>query len=178
MRAPTPTERRLLLLLLAALFLAVNIVALRAWRDASAAQRAALARAEAETRENQAWLLAAEAIPQNLRQPGTPPPLLEKDASSQLLALVRSTAQQFGLTILEESLPPAPEGLPERASCARIKLSGPFSGMVKMLFELQKPGQWRAVENLILKADTTPQNVLAEMEVRQYYFLAPPGANP
>ncbi|MCX7869524.1 MAG: hypothetical protein N2322_06180 [Terrimicrobiaceae bacterium] len=164
--------------MLAAVFVALNLVGLRAWRDASAAQRTAIQQARSAADEQKAWLLAAEAIPERLRNPGSPPPLSEKDASSELIGLVRSTAQQHGLTILEESLPPPPPGLPERAAAARVKLSGPFAGVVRLLFDLQKPGQWRSVEQLILKADATPQNVLAEMEVRQYYSQTSEGANP
>jgi hypothetical protein len=159
----------LLVFLLAAVFVALNLVGLRAWRQASDAQKAAIAAAQAQAEEQKAWLLAVEEIGGEFRSLPTPPALGEKGASSSLIDLVRSAAQANGLTILEESLPPAPEGLPEQAAGARVKLSGPFKGIVRMLFELQQPGQWRSVERLILKAEATPQNVLAELELRQYF---------
>lgn len=169
MRTLNPNERRLLALLLAALFLALNLAGLRAWTQASAAQRRALAEAQKQQEECKSWLAAAEAIPETFRQPPSLPVLTEREATSTLLELVRSAAQRNGLSLMEESLPPAPPGLPERAACVRLKLTGPFAGLVRMLFELQKPGAWRAVEELIVRAEATPQNVLAEMEVRQYF---------
>jgi len=179
MRPLTQTERRLLIFMAGAVFLALNLVGMRIISVASAAQKQREASLQAEIAEGKDWMLAAELIGEKGENIPQPPSMGEKAATSSLLAELRAAVQEDGLTIVEESLPPAPEGLPERAVSLRLKLSGPYSGLVRFLFKVQQPGSWRSVEQLILKADPAPQNVLAEMEVRQYYGeLASPGGEP
>lgn len=169
MRQPTPSERKLLWALIAAVFVALNLGAARLWTTFMAAQDRALATAKSSIEEGRGWILAAEGLGDSLRNLPRPPLLAERDASSTLLREVRSAAASGGLTIMEESLPPPPVGLPEDAVAVRIKLGGPFSGLVRFLFSIQQPDAWRAIETMTVKADATPQNVLAELEIRQYY---------
>jgi|GEM_PF-329394 len=182
MRPPTATERKLLIFLLGAVFVAINLAGLRFWMSLSKRHEARQSATSARLLEGQSWILAAESIGGDVML--RPPASEEKTASSSLLALARSKAAEFGLTVVEEALPPMPPDLPEPAAVLRLKVNGPFSGLVRFLYAIQEPGAWRSVEQIIVKADPKPQNVLAEMEVRQYYSTgsddgAPaPGDNP
>ncbi|GAB4179122.1 MAG: hypothetical protein Fur0032_19740 [Terrimicrobiaceae bacterium] len=177
MRQPTPSERKLLWALIAAVFVALNLGAMRLWTTFMDAQNRALNAAKATLEEGRGWILAAEGLGDTIRSLPQPPQFAERDASSTLLREVRSAASSGGLTIMEESLPPPPVGLPEDAVAVRVKLGGPFSGLVRFLFAIQQPDAWRAIENMTVKADATPQNVLAELEIRQYYDQSAPGVS-
>ena len=58
-----------------------------------------------------------------------------------------------------------------------VKLTGPFEGVVRMLFALQSPTAWRTIEKLALKSDAQPPNVVADLELHQY-FLPSTSAGP
>ena len=51
----------------------------------------------------------------------------------------------------------------------QTKLSGPFAGVARFLFELQSPIAWRAVSKMTIRSDSEPPNVVMDMEIRQYY---------
>ena len=69
----------------------------------------------------------------------------------------------------EENLLP-PQSSPQGSSVAvAVKLSGPFAGLVKMLFAMQTPSAWRTVDKISIKSDAQPPNVLIEMELRQQF---------
>lgn len=169
MRPPTATERKLLAFLLAAVFVAINLAALRFWTLAARRQQAVKSATASKILEGQSWVLAAESIEGSGEVMASPPASEEKNASSSLLALARAKAGEFGLSVIEEALPPAPPDLPEPAAILKLKVNGPFAGLARFLYAIQEPGQWRSVDQLIVKADPKPQNVLAEMEIRQYY---------
>jgi len=169
MRAPTTSEKRLLAILLGAVFLALNLGAIRIWMNFSQAQDTALTRAQTEISDGQGWIVAAEALGEVVQDIPPLPSTSRSQASTGLLNTIRQAASAGSLTIERESLPPPPTNLPEEAVSARVKLKGPFSGLVRFLYELQAPTAWRSIENLTIKADNEPQNVLAEMEIRQYY---------
>lgn len=180
MRSLSSNERRLLFLMCGAVFVALNLMGMRMISAASSAQKQREAALRAEIAERKDWILVAETIEPEAVDVPDPPALGQKGATSSLLSELRAAVGQDGLIVVEESLPPPPEGLPEKAVSLRLKLSGPFTGLVRFLFNIQQPGQWRSVEQLIIKADPIPQNVLAEMEVRQYYkdIDSPSGETP
>lgn len=171
MRQLTPTEQRLLGILLTAVFIALNLGGLRLLLNARDNHKNALAAAETQILESKEWIdLAAELGPVSQSLPPAPE-MSENSAGADLLQSVRSAATSHGLTVLEESLPGAPEGLSEKAAVLRVKLSGPFQGAVRFLFDVQQQGSWRSIEQFNARAEASPQNILAEMEIRQYYSL-------
>jgi hypothetical protein len=178
MRAPTPSEKRLLILFLSAAFLALNAGGFRLWQNAVRAQTRAIAAAKASVMDARAWITAAEAIGESARNLPPLPAMEPNEAPSELLQAARNAAGSAGLTITGESLAGEPEDIAERAAILRIKLSGPWNGLVNFLFDLQKPDAWCSVEQAVIKADTTPQNVLAELELRQYFEPLEPGRLP
>ncbi len=171
MRQLTPTERRLLTILLTAVFIALNLGGLKLILNARDSQKNALVAAQAKIVESQEWIeLASELGPLSQSLPPAPE-MSENSAGSDLLQSVRAAAASHGLTMLEESLPGPPEGLSEKAAVLRLKLSGPFQGAVRFLFDVQQQGAWRSIEQFNARAEASPQNILAEMEIRQYYSM-------
>ncbi len=175
MRRLSKSERRLLILFAAAVFLAANLLALRFW---SASRRALAGKAvalRAQIAEDRNWLAVfagyeAEAAWTAAHRPT---PLTEDKASSRLVDLVRRSAETHGVVIASESLLP-PKSAEFPSACLQIKLSGAFPGMVRLLFDLQEPGAWRAIEKLTLRGDASPADALAELEIRQFFTSGPP----
>lgn len=178
MRQLTPTERRLLGILLTAVFIALNLGGLKLILNARANQKNALAAAKAQIVESQVWIDLADELGPMSRSLPPAPEMAENNAGSDLLQTVRASATAHGLTVLEESLPGPPEGLSENAAVLRLKLSGPFQGAVRFLFDVQQQGSWRSIEQFNARAEASPQNILAEMEIRQYYTLPSPKESP
>ena len=91
------------------------------------------------------------------------------DASAALLKLERDEAEKSGLKVTEENLLPGQNSTQESTVAVSAKLSGPFEGVVRMLYALQTPTGWRSVEKLTLRSDAQPPNVVADLELRQYF---------
>ena len=69
----------------------------------------------------------------------------------------------------EENLLP-PQDVPQGSSVGvGVKLSGPFAGVVRFLYAIQTPTAWRSIDKLTLRSDTEPPNVIADLEIRQYF---------
>jgi len=76
--------------------------------------------------------------------------------------------------VTEENLLP-PQNTPLGSTVAvDAKFSGPFEGIVRMLFALQTPTAWRSVDKLTLQSDTQPPNVIANLVLRQYFRSSTP----
>ncbi len=176
MRSLTQTESRLLTFLIAAVFLALNIAGAKILMTTLQNQKLATEAAKLAIDDSKFWIEEAAELSPVSRDLPPAPAMDEKTSGSNLIQSVRSAAESAGLTIIEESLPGPPEGSTDPVAVLRAKMNGPFSGMVKFLYDVQQPGQWRSMEMLTLKAEASPQNVLAEMEIRQYYSLSDPGA--
>ena len=176
MRTLAPSEKRLLLILCGALFLALNMLGLRSFLQTRTKLRQSIVTARAELSEDKSWVSLADTLVPADRWISTHPmPALAADqASAALLKSEREEAEKAGLKIEEENLLP-PEGNPYGSSVSvSAKLSGPFQSMVKFLFAIQSPDAWRRVEKLTLRSDTQPPNVLAELELRQDFQSANP----
>jgi hypothetical protein len=174
MRSPAPNEKRLLVILAAALFLAANMLGLRAFAQARAKARASVTAAKAALSEEQAWAgLAGTFLPAERWIDSHPmPELTPNDASAELLRQERGAAEGAGLKVLEETLSPAATTSQGSAVGVAMKVSGPFAGMVRFLFAMQTPTAWRTVDKLTLRSDAEPPNVVAELELRQLFRSA------
>jgi hypothetical protein len=169
MRTLAPSEKRLLLILCSALFLALNMLGLRAFLQTRTKLRQAIESARGELSEDRNWVsLADTLVPADRWISAHPMPAFATDqASAALLKSEREEAEKSGLKIDEENLLPS-QGNPYGSSVSvSAKLSGPFQSMVKFLFAIQSPDAWRRVEKLTLRSDSQPPNVLAEFELRQ-----------
>jgi hypothetical protein len=175
MRKLAPNELRLLIIFSTAIFLALNLFALRAWKDARAAITLDTGTVCARMDESRMWIDGASGLESGHEWIAAHPPktATADEASTGLLQMVRAAAEESGLKINEENLLPATETALGHAATLQTKLAGPFSGVTKFLFAMQSPTAWRSVPKLTIRSDTEPPNVLVEMEVQQYY--TPPG---
>jgi hypothetical protein len=176
MRPLARNEQRLLVIFAAAVFVALNLFAIRAWTD----QRASLARritdAKSTLSTGKSWISAADTLETAKAwiEANPPPSTRAEEASTRLLNLVRSQAESHSLRIAEESLLP-PERSSDRDSVVlQTKLNGPFPGVARFLFELQKPADWRTVDKIAIRSDAEPPNVVVDLQIRQFYRAETP----
>jgi len=171
MRKLAKSETRLLLIFAAALFVAVNLFAVRAWHTHRLAVVSAVSKARSELAASHSWMVAAESLEAAREWIKQHPSPVEKPdaANTELLKNVRAMAEKSGLKIVEETLLPGEEGGDIRAAVLQTKITGPFSGVAAFLFELQNPTSWRAVEKLMIRSDNEPPNVIVDLEIHQYF---------
>lgn len=174
MRKLSPSEFRLLIMFCGAIFFAANLLAIRFWMATRRDFLREQATLQATLAEDQSWMATVgdiHTIKQWLKQ--HPPPEFAADAAStELLRVVHQSVEAQQLTIASESLLPA-ENQPQYSSVdLQIKLSGPFAGIVRLLFDLQKPEAWRSMQKINLKSDSSPSDAVVEMQIRQYYVSA------
>lgn len=171
MRSLEPSEKRLLLILSAALFIAANLIGLRAFSQARAKIRTSAASARATLADEKTWVaLAGTFLPAERWISGHPmPELSPNDASAELLRHEREAAEGAGLKVIDETLAPSSPGAYADAAGVALKLSGPFAGIVRFLYAIQAPDAWRTVDKLTLRSDSEPPNVVAEIEIRQLF---------
>ena len=174
MRKLATNELRLLIFFCSAIFLALNLFALKAWTGARASLISNIEASRSRIAESQTWIDGASGItsPHDWIKAHPPKTSTADEASTGLLQLTRSAAEEAGLKITEENLLPAAATATGNAASLQAKLSGPFSGVTKFLFALQNPTAWRSVPKISIRSDTEPPNVLVDMEVHQYYLPA------
>jgi hypothetical protein len=179
MRRLAKSEQRLLILFGAAVFVALNLFAIRAWTQSRGSLMAEITQARSSIATGESWITAAEAL-----QPArdwihqNPTPTATGDeASTNLLNTVRSLAEKSNLKLLEETLLPPESSEAGPSAVLQVKLTGPFSGVASLLYELQNPSAWRAVDKMMIRSDNEPPNVIVDLLVRQYY-RAPSSAAP
>jgi hypothetical protein len=171
MRKLAKSETRLLLIFGSAVFLAVNLFAVRAWLNHRSSVLVAISDTRTALSTSRSWITAAEVLePARDWMQQHPSPLEKPDAvNTGLLNTVRTIAEKSGLKIAEETLLPGEETDGVRAAVLQTKITGPFSGVATFLFDVQNPTSWRSVEKLMIRSDNEPPNVIVEMEVRQYF---------
>jgi hypothetical protein len=171
MRTLATNEKHLLLLLCGALFVAANMVGLRSFLKAKEGLRKAMIAATSDVASDKSWIDMGSALsPADAWINTHPMPRCARvDASAQLLKSERDAAEQAGLKITEENLLPSSETQYGSTVAVSVRLAGPFQGVVRMLFALQTPTAWRTVSKLSLKSDAQPPNVVASLELVQYF---------
>ena len=171
MRKPAKNELRLLVIFGAAVFLALNLFGVRAWMLRKQSIAANMAQTRAALAEAKSWMIAAESIQvAHEWMKEHPAPVNTGDgASTALLNSVRAEAEKAGIKVVEETLMPSVTGGAGNSALLQTKLSGPFAGVARFLFELQSPIAWRAVSKMTIRSDSEPPNVVMDMEIRQYY---------
>lgn len=174
MRKLATNEFRLLIFFCGAIFLALNLLAARAWMGARASVAGEIEAVRTGLAESRIWIEGASGISSSHEWMNAHPPqtITADQASTGLLQSTRSAAEEAGLKIVEENLLPSAETTAGNAAALQAKLSGPFAGVAKFLFAMQSPTAWRSIPKLIIRSDTEPPNVLVDMEVHQYYLPA------
>jgi hypothetical protein len=177
MRKLAKNETRLLILFGAAVFVALNLFAVRAWLSHRTALDTAIASAESRLTTAEGLLAAAEALSDAEDWiANNPPPESSAEASStDLLNSVRALAEKNNLKVAEETLLPSDQ---PGTVVLQAKINGPFSGVAELLFALQSPTAWRSIAKMAIRSDSEPPNVVVDMEIRQHYRSAASGAQP
>ena len=177
MRTLAPNEKTLLLLLCGALFVAVNMAGIRSFLKARDGVRKAIMIGTSELTLDKNWIEVGSSLApaDNWINSHPMPRFLPGEASSQLLKSEQDEAEKAGLKVTEENLLPPQDTKYGPTVAVSVKLTGPFEGVVRMLFALQSPTAWRTVEKLALKSDAQPPNVVADLELHQYFQ---PSASP
>lgn len=171
MRTLAANEKTLLLLLCGALFIAVNMAGLRSFLKARDGLQKAIIKSTAELTLDKNWIALGNSLaPADAWINSHPMPcFLPDEASAQLLKSERDAAEKAGLKVAEENLLPSQETTYGTTVAVSVKLTGPFEGVVKMLFSLQNPTAWRTIKKLTLKSDAQPPNVVTDLELHQYF---------
>ncbi len=171
MKPLAPSEKRLFLILCGALFIALNMVGLRAFLQARTKVQHSIAAAKTELAADQGWLELSETLHPAISwiEAHPMPTLAPDDASAELLKLEREESEKAGLKVTEENLLPEKNDPKESTVSVKARLSGPFEGIVRLLFALQTTTGWRSVGKLTLQSDTQPPNVIADLELVQYF---------
>ena len=172
------SEKRLFLILCAAVFIALNLFGLRAFLSARKGLQKALFAATAQISSDRGLLAIGETLrPSDSWIASHPMPRLPaQEASALLLKTDRESAEKEGLKVTEENLLPTIEGPYGSSAGVSVKLAGSFAGVVRLLFSLQTPSSWRTIEKLALRSDSQPPNVVAELEIRQYFLPSETGS--
>ena len=171
MRRLAKSEQRLLIIFGAAVFLALNLFAIRLWLQNRSALIANIAQTRSAITTGESWMSAAEAL-QSAREwiEQNPAPTATGDqASTNLLNSIRNLAEKSNLKLVEETLLPSEATAAGESAILQVKLTGPFSGVASLLFELQSPKSWLAVDKMMIRSDNEPPNVIVDLVVRQYY---------
>ena len=180
MRPLARSEKSLFLILCGAVFIALNMLGLRAFLKARTDLQKSILSAQSQLAEDRNWILISEELgPAAAWIEAHPMPTMSRDeASAQLLKTERDTAEKVGLKISDENLLPPEDARYGTTVSVTAKLSGPFEGVARLLFALQKPTDWCTVQKLTLKSDAEPPNVIAELELLQYFRPSETGASP
>lgn len=171
MKRLAPGEKRLLLILCGVLFLAANMLGLRAFLQARSGLWKSIATTRSGIAESKGWIERGEILRGAMEWLDSHPmPRTAPDAASAgLLKEEREEAEKSGLKVIEENLLP-PQSSPQGSSVTvAVKLSGPFAGLVRFLFALQTPSAWRTIQKIEVKSDAQPPNVLVDLELRQQF---------
>ncbi len=171
MKRLAPGEKRLLLILCGALFLAVNMLGLRVFLQARSGLWKSITATRSGIAESKGWIERGEILRGAMSWlDSNPMPRSAPDAASAgLLKSEREEAEKSGLKVIEENLLPPQSSSQGSSVTVAVKLNGPFAGLVKFLFALQTPSAWRTVDKIEVKSDTQPPNILVDLELCQHF---------
>ena len=171
MRKLAPSEKTLFLILLGAVFLALNLWSLKWLLGTRQHLQMEIMKMKTTIAEGYSTIDIAEAL-----EPASdwihqhPLPIWTDDqASSELLKCERGEAEKSGLKIVDENLLPPHSSKNADSVSVQTKISGPFDGLVKFLFAVQTPTAWRAIDKFVIKGDTEPSKVIIELELKQFF---------
>jgi hypothetical protein len=171
MRVLTAKERKLLYLLLGAIFVLLNVVGLRAFLNRQQALEANIVQLSTQLAEHRG-ILADRAYWEERRvwleanQPSDDVGTVEDD--TKFTQFIETSAKNSGLEYTRRGGGP----LPPRGSIAEVydasTVKGPMEAVVKWLSELQKPKDFRVVKQLRIKSGEPPE-IVCDVEVARWY---------
>jgi hypothetical protein len=172
MRALTSKERRLLFFLLGALFLLLNVVALKTFLGRRAALQANISTLEAELMQSRTvlgqkdyWTERAQWLESN--QPTDDTTTVDDD--NRFIEFVESTAKESGLAYTRRGGGPVPsEGRPYAEVFDASTVKGNMKSLIEWLSKLQQPKEFRAIKQLRVKSGEPPE-VICDIEVARWF---------
>ena len=168
MRALTSKEKRLLFFLLGALFLLLNVVALKTFLDRRALLQANIASLEGQLVADRAvlgqkdyWAERAQWLDGNMQ----PDDVTTVDDDNRFMEFVESSAKKQGLAYTKRGggLAETP-GLPYTEVFDASTVKGNMKSVVAWLAELQQPKAFRAIKQLRFKSGEPPE-IICDVEV-------------
>ena len=172
MRALTSKERRLLFALVAALFLLLNVVALKTFLGRRAALQANIAELESRLVADRAilgqkdyWTERAQWLAAN--QPTDDMTTVDDD--NKFIDFIPSSAKQSGLSYTRREGGPAPlNGRPYAEVFDASTVKGDMKSLVDWLVKLQQPKEFRAIKQLRVKSGEPPE-VVCDIAVARWF---------
>ncbi|MFZ9932598.1 MAG: hypothetical protein ACO3G9_05290 [Chthoniobacterales bacterium] len=172
MRALTSKERRLLFALVAALFLLLNVVALKTFLGRRAALQANIAELESRLVADRAilgqkdyWTERAQWLAAN--QPTDDMTTVDDD--NKFIDFIPSSAKQSGLSYTRREGGPVPSnGRPYAEVFDASTVKGDMKSLVDWLVKLQQPKEFRAIKQLRVKSGEPPE-VVCDIEVARWF---------
>jgi len=171
MRALTAKEKKLLIGLLAALFVLVNVIGLRAFLDRQRALQLGLVRLQGQQAENQAilaqrdiWAERGAWLDEN--QPADD--ITTTDDDAKFYEFIENSAKNSGLTYQRRDAGTSPRTGPFAEVFDSSQVKGTMEQLVRWLNELQQPKAFRAIKQLTIKSGEPPE-VICDIEVARWY---------
>lgn len=172
MRALTSKEKRLLFALVGALFLLLNVVALKTFLGRRAALQANIAVLESELMQSRTvlgqkdyWVERAEWLQAN--QPTDDTTTVDDD--NRFMDFVESTAKQSGLAYTKRGGGPSPsQGALYAEVFDQSTVKGDMKSLTEWLSKLQQPKEFRAIKQLRIKSGEPPE-VICDIEVARWF---------
>lgn len=161
MRALTSKEKRLLFFLVGALFLLLNVVALKTFLDRRSLLQANIANLEAQLVQDRAilgqeqyWADHAQWLDDNMQADD----LTTVDDDNRFMEFVESSAKKHGLSYTRRGGGPAEAtGLSFTEVYDASTVKGKMQPLVEWLAELQQPKAFRAIRQLNIKSGEPPE---------------------
>lgn len=171
MRALTAKEKRLLVVLLGALFVLVNVIGINTYLARLQGLKSAMVKLQGEAVENRVileegvvWLERAAWLAAN--QPADDVATTDDDA--KFYEFVETSAKNAGLSYQRRDAGTVPHSdvMAEVFDSSQVK--GTMEALVKWLVQLQDPAAFRAIKQITIRSGEPPQ-VLAEVTVARWY---------
>lgn len=168
MRALTSKEKKLLAFLVGALFLLLNVVALKTFLDRRALLQANIGSLEAQLMQDRTilgqkdyWMERAAWLDANMQVDD----MATVDDDNRFIEFVESSAKKRGLAYTKKGGGPvASDGLPYTEVFDASTVKGDMKSLVGWLAELQQPKAFRAIKQLRVKSGEPPE-VVCDVEV-------------
>ncbi|MEY3479471.1 MAG: hypothetical protein RIQ71_246 [Verrucomicrobiota bacterium] len=159
-------------MLLSALFLLLNVVALKTFLNRRAALQTNIQTLEAELMQSRTvlgqqdyWEERAQWLESN--QPTDDVSTVDDD--NRFIEFVESTAKQSGLAYTRRGGGPVPsEGRPYAEVFDASTVKGNMKSLVEWISKLQQPKEFRAIKQLRIKSGEPPE-VICDIEVARWF---------
>ncbi len=180
MRALNPRERTLALLFGAVIFGLANLAVLprlRAWGQSLTDQRGQL---EDKQKVAAAWLEKKELWQQRGQWLAAQQPVWTPDLTpATLVDKIRQYSADHGVVVLEQNFVELPATPAYSPTALRLRLSGPFAGMISWLYDLQQPEHFILCPSFTCNAQGDDASAMTwEITLAQLYQPKPPTAAP